>query len=97
MNTHIVRNTGNIASRFPHRSFSFVPSHSLPHPYTTNEKIKDGRHVATWPARSEEPRPFIGLGIVGTNARSRTHRAGSAKEHWYLPRFYDVATDETQP
>ena len=39
MNTHIVRNTGNIASRVPHRSFNFVAAHSLPHPLTSNEKI----------------------------------------------------------
>ena len=65
MNTHIVRNTGNIASRVPHRSFNFIAAHSLPHPLTSNEKITDGRHVAIWPARSKQPRPVIGLGIVG--------------------------------
>jgi hypothetical protein len=61
MNTHIVHNTGNIASRFPQRSFQFAPSHSYHHPHRSNENIAGNRNVAIWPARSRQSRPVIGL------------------------------------
>jgi len=66
MNTHIVRETGGNASHLPNRSFQFVPSHSLPHPHTSNENINRSRNTAIWPARSTQPRVVIGLCILGS-------------------------------
>jgi hypothetical protein len=65
MNTHIVHNTGSIASRFPHRSFQFAPSHSHHHPHRSSENIARSRSVAIWPARSGQSRPVIGLYVRG--------------------------------
>lgn len=64
MNTHIVRNASNFASRFPCRSFQFPLSHSHPHPPLSNENITT-RNIAVWPARSVQPRPVIGLFFKG--------------------------------
>jgi hypothetical protein len=65
MNTHIVCNPGNIASRFPRRSSNFPPSHSHPHPHPSNENIVVGRNRTIWPARSMRPRLVFGLHVQG--------------------------------
>ena len=65
MNIHIVRNTGNFASRFPWRSFQFHPSHLHTHPPLSSENISTRRNVAVWPARSLRPRLVFGLFIKG--------------------------------
>ena len=65
MNTHIVRNPGNIASRFPRRSSNFPLSHLHPHPHLSNENIAVSRNRTIWPARSVRPRIVFGLHVQG--------------------------------
>ncbi len=65
MNSHIVHNTRNNASRFPQRLLHFSTSHSLTHPHPSNENIDSTRNTAIWPARSRQPAPVIGLHVKG--------------------------------
>ena len=71
MNSCIVFNLHNFASRFPYRSFQFPKPQLQPHPFLSNENIIRGKHTAVWPARSRRPCIVIGLTIQSNQNLSR--------------------------
>jgi hypothetical protein len=71
MNTCIVFNLHNFASRFSYRSFQFPKPQLQPHPFLSNENIIRGKHTAIWPARPKRPCIVIGLTIQRNRSPSR--------------------------